>query len=168
MRLTTRSIDTIHGTIATLKVAVTLTLTPPANSTLVAQVSTKLTGTVTLDPGHPWEAFKPVMLSSMHDSSTVWDSPDAFTGTSVYQFPPGGWIIQPPVTTEDFGLQGGTSSWKTNAPTIEVALNQSRLVTGWLTADTNPNDDNVGFWCATSKVLASWSFTVTAERGSNL
>src|SRR5207248_669558 len=68
----------IHGTIATLKVAVTVTLKPPTNSTLVAQVSTKVTGTVTLDSNHPWEAFKPVMLSSMHDSSTVWDSRDAF------------------------------------------------------------------------------------------
>lgn len=158
----------IRGTIATLKVAVTVTLTPPANSALVAQVSAKVTGAVKLDSNRRWEAFKPVMLSSMHDSSTVWDSSDAFTGTHVYRFPSNGWIIRPPVTTRDFGLQGGTSAWKTKAPTIEVILNQGRLVTGWLARMTNPNHDNVGFWCATSKVLASWSYTVTAEAGSQL
>lgn len=158
----------IRGTIATLRVAVTVTLTPPADSALVAQVSAKVTGAVTLDGNRPGEAFKPVMLSSMHDSSAVWDSPDAFTGTHVYPFPANGWIIQPPVTTRDFGLQGGTSTWKTNAPTIEVNLNQSLPVTGWLAQMTNPNNDNVGFWCATSKVLSSWSFTVTAEVGSRL
>ncbi len=157
----------IHGTIATLKVAATVTLAPPANSALVAQVSTKVTGTVKLD-NRPGEAFKPVMLSSMHDSSTVWDSRAAFIGTHVYRFPSSGWIIHPPVTTRDFGLQGGTSSFKKNAPTVEVILSQSRLVTGRLTQMSNPNNDNVGFWCATNKVLSSWSFSVTAEPGDRL
>jgi len=133
----------------------------------VAHVSTKVTGSVKLD-NRPGEAFKPVMLSSMNDSSTVWDSRAAFIGTRVYRFPSSGWIIQPPVTTQDFGLQGGTSSYKVNAPTIEVVLNQSRPVTGWLTPSSNPNDDNVGFWCAASKVLPSWSFSVTAEPGDRL
>ncbi len=159
----------IHGMIATLKVAATVTLTPPANSTLVAQVSTKVTGTVKLD-NRPGEAFKPVMLSSMHDSSTLWDSRAAFIRTRVYRFPSRGWIIQPPVPTRDFGLQGGTSSFKKNAPTVEVILNQGRPVTGWLTAMNPPNtsNDNVGFWCAANKVLPSWSFSVTAEAGSRL
>jgi len=158
----------VHGTIATLKVAVTVSLTPPAHGTLVARVSAKVTGTVTLDSNRPGEAFKPVMLSSMHDSSTVWDARDAFTGTHVHQFPPSGWIIHPPVTTADFGLQGGTSSWKKNAPTIELTLTRKQPVTGWLTADANPNDDNVALWWAASKVLPSWSFTLTAEAGSHL
>jgi hypothetical protein len=158
----------IRGTIATLKVAVTATLTPPANGTLVAQVSTKVTGAVTLDPGRPGEAFKPVMLSSMHESPSTWDSQAAFTGTHAYTFPSNGWIVHPPVTTKDFGLQGGTSGWKRNAPTIEIAQNQNCLVTGWLTPSTNPNDDNVGLWCATTKVLPSWSYSLTAEAGNNL
>ena len=165
----TNLVLSIHGTIATLKVAVTVTLTPPANSALVAHVSTTVTGTVKLD-NRPGEAFKPVMLSSMHDSSTLWDSRAAFIGTQVYRFPSSGWIIHPPVTTRDFGLQGGTSSFKKNAPTVEVILSQSRAVTGWLKA-INPPDtskDNVGFWCATNKVLSSWSFSVTAEPGDRL
>jgi len=158
----------VRGTIATLQVAVTVTLMPPAHGVLVARVSVRVTGTVKLDTNRPGEAFKPVMLSSMHDSSTVWDARDAFSGTRVYPFPSSGWIIHPPVTTRDFGLQGGTSRWKANAPTIEINLNQARPVTGWLAQMTNPNSDNVGLWCAASTVLASWSYTVTAETGSQL
>jgi hypothetical protein len=63
-------------------------------------------------------------------------------------------------------VQGGTSSWKTRAPTIEVILIKRCVVTGWLTADTNSNDDNAGFWCAASKVLTSWIYTLTAEAGN--
>jgi len=163
-----RLVLSIRGLIATLKVAVTVTLTPPANSALAAQVSVKVAGTVRLDGNRPREAFKPVMLSSMHDSSAVWDSRDAFTGTRVYPFPSNGWIIQPPAVTRDFGLQGGTSTWKRNAPTIEVILSQGRPVTGWLARMTNHNNDNVGLWDAAGKVLTSWSYTVTAEPGSQL
>jgi hypothetical protein len=70
---------------------------------------------------------------------------------------------RPPGTS---ACKGGTSSSKKNAPTIEVILNQSRPVTGWLAA--HPKDLNVGFWCAVSKVLASWRYTLTAEPGSRL
>ena len=157
----------IQGTIATLQVASTVTLMPPANNVFVAQVSTTVTGTVKLD-NRPGEAFKPVMLSSMHISSTQWDSQAAFIGSQTYSFPSSGWIIQPPIVARNFGLQGGTSTWKTNAPTIEVTLNQGRQVTGWVTQSNDPNSDNVGFWCATNKVLPSWSFSVTAEAGQNL
>jgi hypothetical protein len=157
----------IQGTIATLKVASTVTLTPPANNDFAAHVSTTVTGTVKLD-NRPGEAFKPVMLSSMHISLTQWDSPAAFIGTQTYSFPSSGWIIQPPITAQNFGLQGGTSTWKTNAPTIEVTLNQGRQVTGWVTQSIDPNSDNIGYWCATNKVLPSWSFSVTAEAGQNL
>jgi hypothetical protein len=156
----------IHGTIATLTVNSTVRLLPPANGTLTAQVATKVTGTVRLDH-RPGEAFKPVMLSSMHDSSTQWDARAAFAGTTAYSLPAGGWIVQPPVAARAFGLQGGTSSFKKNAPTIKVTLNQSLPVTGWITMmnPPNTNNDNVGFWCAANQVLPSWSFTVTAEPG---
>ncbi|HLX57601.1 MAG TPA: hypothetical protein VKR83_11290 [Ktedonobacteraceae bacterium] len=157
----------IKGTIATLNVSSVVTLTPPANNVFVTQVSTIVTGSVILD-NRPGEAFKPLMLSSMHISSTQWDSQEAFIGDQTYSYPSSGWIIQPPITTSDFGLQGGTSSYKTNASTVEITLNQARQVTGWVTASNNTNDDNIGFWCATSKVLPSWSFSITAEAGQNL
>lgn len=152
----------IKGTIATLDVSSTITLTPPMNNTFSAQISTVVSGSVKLD-NRPGEAFKPVMLSSMHISSTQWDSQTAFIRAHTYSYPGSGWIIQPPVVANDFGLQGGTSAWKTNAPTIGIRLNQARQVTGWVTMSSNPNDDNIGFWCATSKVLSSWRFTITAE-----
>jgi hypothetical protein len=157
----------IQGTIATLKVASTVTLLPPANNVFVAQVSTTATGNVKLD-NRPGEAFKPVMLSSMHISLTQWDTQAAFIGTRTFALPQSGWIIQPPTVARDFGLQGGTSAWKTNAPTIEVTLNQGIAVTGWVTQRNDPNSDNVGFWCATNKVLPSWRFSMTAEAGQNL
>jgi hypothetical protein len=109
------------------------------------------------------------MLASMHDSSTTWDSQTAFTGIRVRGYPPSGWIINSPFpASRDFGLQGGTSSYKKNAPTIEVILNKSQAITGWLTADANTNDDNVGFWCAAGTVLKSWSYSLIAESGNHL
>jgi hypothetical protein len=157
----------VHGTIATLKVASVVTISPPARAALVARVFTKVSGTVVLDGNHPGEAFKPVMLSSMHISATTWDSRSAFIGAASYPLPASGWIIQPPVVTTDFGLQGGTSAWKRNAPTVEVILGRSLPVTGWVTASNppSPKDNNVAFWCATTRVLSSWRFSVTAEAG---
>ncbi len=157
----------LQGTIATLNVASTVTLMPPAHNAIVAQVATTVTGNVQLD-NRPGEAFKPVMLSSMHISSTQWDTPAAFIGTQTFAFPQSGWIIQPPIVARNFGLQGGTSAWKTNAPTIEVTLNQGRQVTGWVTQSSDPNGDNIAYWCATNKVLPSWSFSIKAEAGQNL
>lgn len=157
----------IAGTIGTLNVTSIVNLSPPAHNAMTTHITTKVTGTAKLD-NRPGEAFKPIMLSSMHISSTQWDAQVAFVGTQTYTFPDSGWIIQPPIVAKDFGLQGGTSSWKTNAPTIEVTLNQARQITGWMTKSTNPNDDNIGFWAATSTVLPSWIFCITTEAGQNL
>lgn len=159
----------VHGTIATLKVAVKVTLTPPVGNQFAAHVSTSVAGTVRLDH-RPGEAFKPVMLSSMRVSPTQWDTRSAFTGTRIYRLPTSGRIIHPPAFSRDFGLRGGTSSWKKNAPTIEVIVDRRLPVTGWVTqlSPPDPNDDNVGFWCVASRVLSSWSFTVIAEAGRQL
>lgn len=157
----------IQGTIATLQVSDTVTLTPPANNRFVAHISTTVAGSVVLD-NRPGEAFKPVTLSSMHISSTEWDTQAAFIANQTYPIPASGWILQPPIVANDFGLQGGTSSFKTNAPTVEITLSKARQVTGWVTSSTQTSDDNVGFWCATTKVLPSWSYSITAEAGQNL
>jgi len=150
-----------------LQVSSTVTLMPPAHNALVAQVATSVTGSVQLDK-RPGEAYKPVMLSSMHISATQWDTQAAFIGTQTFALPQSGWIIQPPIAARNFGLQGGTRQWKTNAPTIEVTLNKARQITGWVTPSNDPNNDNVGFWCATDTVLHAWSFSVKAETGQNL
>lgn len=150
---------TLTGTIRTLQVNIQVRLFPPGSNELRAQVSANLTGSVALD-NRPGEAFKPVMLSSMRISSQLWDTQLAYVDCRSYAIPPSGWVIHPPTTGKMFGLLGGTSAWKPNAPTMEVTFPQAMTVTGWVTSSSNPNDDNVGFWAATSVVMNSWSYTL--------
>jgi hypothetical protein len=149
----------LQGTIGGLHVSTSMRLLPPAKNSITAQVATTVQGSISLD-NRPGEAYKPVMLSSMHISSSLWDAQFAYAGGKTIAFPASGWIVQPPVNAQTFGLRGGTSSWKTNAPTVQVTLDRSLQVTGWVTSDNNPNDDNVGFWCATDTVLPAWSYTI--------
>jgi len=151
----------IMGTIASLQVSSQVRLSPPADNTITAQATIEVDGSVPLDP-RPGEAFKPVMLSSMHISPTMWDTQAAYADCRTFSIPESGWIVQPPVIAHIFGLQGGTSDWKTNAPTIEVTLDRPLQITGWVTPSNDPNDDNVGFWAASDEALPSWSFKVMA------
>lgn len=153
---------TLAGTIAGLQVSGEVRLSPPANNTLVAVVTIHVSGSATLD-NRPGEAFKLVMLSSMHESDTVWDALAAFVEMQPLGLPASGWIVQPPASGRSFGLTGGTSSWKTNAPTIEVTFDNPQTITGWVTPSADPNDDNVGLWAAVSAVPASWQYTLTAR-----
>ncbi len=149
----------ITGTEKGLTTTVSLTLDAPATADIVGFVSATTTGTVTLDTNRPHEAFKPVFLSSMHDSSTVWDSQYPIV---VPPYPASGWIFGPTngMFSTKWGLQGGTSTWKKNAPTIELIWPAAVEVAGWLNADTNPNDDNVGLWAATATIPTSWSYEI--------
>jgi len=152
----------LRGTSQGLTTTVLITFFPPTpNVSFAAQISATTTGTVALD-NRPGEAFKPIFLSSMHDSATSWDSVNPFVGT----YPSAtGWILQPSqnVLASTWGLTGGTSQWKTNAPTMTVTSAAPYQIAGWLTQDTDPNGDNVGFWAATATVPTSWNFTVTAS-----
>lgn len=154
----------VSGTIASLRVSLEVRLSPPAKNGFIARVRTlSVTGSITLD-NRPGEAFKPVMLSSMHISATQWDTRMAYVEGRIYHLPPSGWVVYPARTGSRFGLIGGTSLWKTNAPTMEVVLRQPRplQITGWVTYSTNPNDDNVGFWAASAQLLRSWQYTLRA------
>lgn len=154
----------ISGTIASLRVSLEVRLSPPAKNSFIARVRTlNVTGNIALD-NRPAEAFKPVMLSSMHVSTTQWDARVAYVEGRIYDLPSSGWVIYPAKTGSRFGLIGGTSRWKTNAPTMEVVLRQPRAlqVTGWVTYSTNPNDDNVGFWAASAQLLRAWQYTLRA------
>ncbi len=154
----------LTGTISALQVALEVRLNPPGGNRLVAHVrTTSVTGNIPLD-NRPGEAFKPVMLSSMRASATRWDARVAYVEGRLVNLPSSGWVLNPPATGSRFGLIGGTSSWKTNAPTVEVVLKQPRplQVTGWVTFSTNPNDDNVGFWAASAQLLRSWQYTLRA------
>lgn len=150
------------GTIAGLQVQGQVRLSPPDANGLQAVVAVVTTGGPALD-NRPGEAFKPVMLSSMHISPTQWDTQSGFVDAQNIPLPANGWILNPPVDGTVFGLTGGTSAWKANAPTVEITLDQSRAITGWVTASADPNDDNIAFWAASDTVLANWSYTVVAR-----
>ena len=151
----------LSGRIATLDVQLQVRLLPPRPNEMQASVSASLSGSIPID-NRPGEAFKPVMLSSMHVSNTLWDAQSAYAECSSYAIPTSGWIIYPATTGRLFGLLGGTSAWKPNAPTIEVLLPQPLQITGWVTYSTNPNDDNVGFWAASNQLMHTWSYHLRA------
>lgn len=145
-----------------LTTQVSVRLFPPGSSELQARVQAFTSGQVTLDTNRPNEAFKPVMLSSMRISNSLWDTRQAYVDCNAYNLPLSGWMIQPAVSGRLFGLIGGTSDWKPNAPTIEVELDQPLTITGWVTSSQDPNDDNVGFWAASQQVMPAWAYTLRA------
>lgn len=151
----------IDGIVGELCVACQLRINPPGEASILAHVKVQVTGKVDLDD-RPGEAFKPVMLSSMHISSEVWDAQYAYVGRRPHRLPETGWIIQPPGIGERFGLRGGTSEWKENAPTIIIELDRPLQITGWMTASEDPNDDNVALWAASEELLTSWEYTIQA------
>lgn len=150
------------GNISSLNISGNICIAPPTQNLLSATISINVDGNVDLD-NRPGEAFKPVMLSSMHISTNMWDTKLAYVDSQSFEIPEEGWIIQPPTEGRVFGLQGGTSDWKTNAPTIEVTLDEPIQITGWVTPSSDPNGDNVGFWAASNQIIRSWQYTVIAK-----
>jgi hypothetical protein len=149
-----------RGTIGGLRVASKVYLRAPKGDSITAEITTSLDGEVHLDL-RPGEAYKPVMLSSMNISSAVWDAQAAFVDKRTFWLPSSGWIMQPPILAEMFGLRGGRSTWNANAPTVEVRLDRPMLITGWVTPSTDPNDDNVGLWAASTEILRNWRLRIT-------
>lgn len=151
------------GTIGGLNVSSEVRITPPANNRMSAHVKNTIRNSILLD-SRPGEAFIPIMLSSMRISSSIWDAQSAFAGGQNYSIPINGWIISPrsEVRTNDFGLLGGSSGWKQNAPTITINLDRSMQIAGLVVQSSNPNADNVGFWAASENILLSYQYTVTA------
>jgi hypothetical protein len=145
-----------------LNVTGTVRFSPPRGRTFSATVDCMITGPLSL-ANRPGEAFKPVFLSSMRVSSSQWDSQKAYVDGRLYALPQEGWIINPPLLGRVLGLQGGTSKWKTNSPTIEISFVDPMPVTGWVTQSNDLNDDSVGFWVGLNQVLNSWHYTITAK-----
>jgi hypothetical protein len=136
---------------------------PPGPDAFVATLNVTTDGTVALD-SRPGESFKPVSLLSMHANSNIWDTSSAFVGSRVFPFPGHGRIIEPPVAGTVFGLNGGTSRWKANAPTFELTMDHNLEITGSIADDSNPNNDNVTLWAASSEPLRSWHVRIRALR----
>jgi hypothetical protein len=152
----------ILGTIGSINVSSEIKIAPPENNSINAHVKNAVEGSIPLD-SRPAEAFKPVMLSSMHISSDMWDAQSAIAGSQNYSIPVSGWIITPSaaVKTNIFGLLGGTSNWKQKSPTVKIDLNKSMQIAGWVSQSNNPNDDNVGYWAASEDILHSYEYTIT-------
>lgn len=153
---------TTQGTIASLGFANTVRFAPPVNNTFSAEVATTTSGTAVL-PDRPSEAFQPVHVATMRISESQWDSQAVEVNGQSCALPLDGWVLDPPgVIGGGFTLIGGTSEWKPNAPTVTIGLDREMTLQGWAIPSNDPNDDNIGFWCATDTVLASWDYTIVA------
>ena len=153
----------VKGRISSLDVVTVVRIIPPLKGLIAAVVSVKVGGSVLLDK-RPGEAFKLVTLSSMHISGQKWDCQEAWSGPRTFPIPAQGWIVSPADPGADFGLQGGTSAWKKNAPTVSVRMDRDWKITGWVTKSADPNDDNVAFWAASDKLVRSWRYLVAVSR----
>jgi hypothetical protein len=152
----------LNGRIGGLAFASVIRFRPPANNQFEARVSMTTSGSVKL-AARPCEAFKPVHVATMKISSAQWDSQAVRVGGQGYPIPSKGWVLDPPgITGTGFRLVGGTSDWKPNGPGIAITLDRAMTLQGWTTHSTNPNDDNVGIWCASDTILEKWGFVVVA------
>lgn len=155
-------VGVFQSRIQALQVNGELRLTPPAHERITAHVSVNVDGDVEFDH-RPGEAFKPVALSSMKVSETEWDTSRAYIEFRSFEIPSKGRMTKAKDTGRTFGLTGGTSSWKKNAPTIEITLDRDMHIGGWVTRSSNHNDDNVGLWAAPDEPIRSWSYHITAK-----
>jgi len=94
-----------------------------------------------------------------------WDAHHAFLDGEEVSLPASGWIVQPPAESRVFGLAGGTSTWKSNAPTVRVVFPQDIPTAGWVTSSSNPNDDNVSLWASSDSVVRSYRYTFFVHKG---
>lgn len=92
------------GNIFSLNISGNICIAPPTQNLLSATISINVDGNLELD-NRPGEAFKPVMLSSMHISTNMWDTQLAYVDSQSFEVPEEGWIIQPPTEGRVFGLQ---------------------------------------------------------------
>lgn len=150
------------GSISGLQAQGHIRLTPPGPNFIYGTLTVNVDGFVNMDR-RPGEAFKPVALSSMHISANHCDAHFAEVDSQSFPIPAQGWIIQPPAAGRLFALRGGSSLWKTNAPTLEILLNEPLEITGWEAESSDPDDDNIGFWAATDHLIRSWQYSVIAK-----
>lgn len=150
------------GTVAALRVFGQINLKPPRADLFFGEVAISVSGDADVDY-RPGEAFKPVALSSMHISQVECDAGAAQISDEIFDMPAQGWVIPRPVVTSKFALNGRSSGSKRATPSIEIEMNEPRQITGWKTATLDPDDDNVGLWAASDRVLRSWQYRFTSR-----
>jgi hypothetical protein len=153
------------GNVGVLGASGHIVIHPPTGTSVTADVSVQVTGSVALD-SRPGEAFKPVFLSSMNVAPNQWDSRTAWNGKTTQDIPVEGLIFGPNTFSNRITLDGGSNSWKVNAPTIDIRFDQVLSSMGWVTRSTNPNDDNVGLWLGSDKVLPYYSFKIVSRKAN--
>lgn len=139
-------------------------LSAPMSGELSCAVAVTVEGEAKLDPRRG-EAFKPLMLSSMHIAQDLWDVASIEVDSRRFGIPDCGWIVHPSLIGRRIVLTGGASRWKSQAPSLEIAFDRCFEMTGWKTPSADPDDDNVGFWVATEQIIRSWQYAVTARSG---
>jgi hypothetical protein len=122
------------------KRSATSELMPPQANTFSGQVNVRVSGIADLDH-RQGEAFKPLALSSMHVLEDQWDAQSIAVGDQVFDLPTHGWLLPQPILSRRFALNGGSSSFKEQAPTLEIEMDEPLEITGWKTASLNPDDD---------------------------
>lgn len=148
----TQDIDTINYIIV---------LYPPRDNSTRARVEMAVSNTIELD-NRPiqGEAFQLAVLASMNIGNNLWDAKQAYAGVTVVDTPDSEFIFDNVIRTTEFGLIGGTSDWKENAPTIKIISDRDVYIQGWVTPSADPDDDNIGMWGGLDEMVLSWSYEV--------
>lgn len=163
--------DDLHlyarGKVGRLDVDLDLTLDPPSLGHIIARVHGQSRGEMPLDQ-RPGEAFRLVTLSSMRVADHLWDACIAYADDKHFEIDRNGWFLptEPVLQAREFGLVGGTSKWKVNAPTIGIALDRPRQIAGWRTPSDCTSDDNLSLWAAETTSEQTWDYTIHAWRPS--
>jgi hypothetical protein len=135
-------------------------IAPPRAGRTLAAVALATAGEVPLDD-RP-DAFKPVLLSSMHTAPDRWDARHAVLDDAPRAIPLAGPVAPAAPRVRRLGLVGGDSAWKRAAPTVEVSLDRTLAAGGWVTSSADPNDDNVALWGASDGALDAWHYEISA------
>jgi hypothetical protein len=182
----------IQGSISTLFFEGTIRIEPPSlednislqsidefvSNSISAVINMNTSGAVNLAEREA-EAFKPVMISSMHIDEDNFDSCGVFVGESNYSYPEEfnvNVFSDVKKSGSAFGVYGGLSDWQVaesfgkTSPSVSIALNQSLDIRGWKSSSTDDNpcdSDNVGLWAASDEVLSNWEYTMIVSVPNN-
>ncbi len=174
----------LSGTIAGLNVDVMLRFLPPPSGqdaiTVNVMVNAPAAKTIPIDPSHPIDAFKPVVLRSTFFSATKFGAQQAY----IVGQPPASFVLPTAFNrflgndAKTFGLRiNKTLDDKNllviNDPTIEVKMNAptSLMVTAEVQQSSGPSNTNISLWGIFNTAQKSWpdmwSYTVTASNPYN-
>jgi len=158
---------TVEGTNAGLQFTGFVFIDPPANDQITARVVMAVNNTVALATDKPGEEFQEVFLSTMHDSDTTWDAKSMLIGSTFYPIPNDGKILPTAIQATHFGAIGGTSAWKTNAPTVVIDMTSNGIppvVNGFVKQSSDNSQDNASVWGAVHDLpSAAWSYNITVS-----